>query len=75
MHSLPRVETMTTTRGHGRKNEDFVCIYTKFIIAFRHLYSAPWKNQTGSGIELSLHHKIVSSLLFLIRLHSSAQLA
>ena len=144
MHSLPRVETLTTTRGHGRKNEDFVCIYevyncipspvfctpekpnrkwyqtlttpqnciisplsnkatfkctaclgsklwprlgvmvgktkisyvyTKFITAFRHLFSVPQKNQTGSGIKLSLHHKIVSSLLSLIKLHSSAQLA
>ena len=27
MHSLPRVETLTTTRGHGRKNEDFLYIY------------------------------------------------
>ena len=144
MHSLPRVETLTTTRGHGRKNEDFLYIYevyncitspvlcplektnrkwyqtlttpqnciisplsnkatlkctaclgsklwprlgvmvgktkisyvyTKFIIAFRHLSSVLQKNQTGSGIKLSLHHKIVSSLLSLIKLHSSAQLA
>ena len=74
MHSLPRVETMTTTRGHGRLTK-ISYVYTKFIIALRHLYSAPQKNQTGSGIKLSLHHKIVSSLLFLIRLHSSAQLA
>ena len=60
VHSLPRVETMTTTRGHGRLTK-ISYVYTKFIIALRHLYSAPQKNQTGSGIKLSLHHKIVSS--------------
>ena len=65
---------MTTTRGHGRLTKIFYT-YTKFIIALRHLYSAPQKNQTRSGIKLSLHHKIVSSLLSLINLHSSAQLA
>ena len=65
---------MTTTRGHGRLTK-ISYTYTKFIIALRHLYSAPQKNQTGSGIKLSLHHKIVSSLLSLIKLHSNAQLA
>ena len=30
VHSLPRVETVTTTWGHGRKNEDFVCIYVVY---------------------------------------------
>ena len=74
MHSLPRVETMTTIPGHGRLTK-ISYVYTKFIIALRHLYSAPQKNQTGSAIKVSLHHKIVSSLLFLKRLHSSAQLA
>ena len=139
MHSLPRVETMTTTRGHGRINEDFVCIYevyncitspvlcplekpnrkwyqtvttpqnciisplwnkatlrrtpclgsklcihelgvtlgkTKIFLyiykvynCITYLYSAT-QSQTGST-----PHQIVSSLLFLIKLHSSAQLA
>ena len=60
MHRLPRVDSVAPNVGHAGINE-VLTLYTKFVIDSVTYVLHPWQNQTGSGIKLALHHKIVSS--------------
>ena len=62
MHCLPRVDSMAPNVGHAGINE-VLPLYRKFVIDSVTYVLHPGKNQTGSGIKLALHHKIVTSLL------------